>query len=202
MKAKEVTIQLGAISLKAYQMPNGEHKLSIESVCSSISKPRNSMLQISRGKSAHAERLAEMLDGAETVFVENSTARIKTIPLEGAAFFWDYWGSKNNAAAKALQIACTAEAIARRIDAAVSVKKTESEYNSEFEERRQFWEREYKAAIVQWTDCFETEVLTVELNPSFSPKEKKEEFAAMRREFERGLEARRADYEPMIALYS
>ena len=57
-------------------------------------------------------------------------------------------------------------------------------------------------AIVQWTDCFETEVLTVELNPSFSPKEKKEEFAAMKREFEKGLEARRADYEPMIALYS
>jgi len=73
-------------------MPDGRYTLNPTSLAKAIKKPRNSLLEVLRGKSPEAQACKgfEMLE-IEGVSVEGGGNRIKPIPLYMAAAFLRYW---------------------------------------------------------------------------------------------------------------
>lgn len=144
IKAERAEIKIGEFELEVYQMPDGKYRFSKTLAAEAIEESPKRVSEFLNGKKVQS-LMPQGLDVSEIPAKEiNSTVTAKTWSLEYVAFYWQM-KSKTNAKAEALSVACIAESLERRADAAFNIKRTEEQRNIRFQTRmegilsRNFW---------------------------------------------------------------
>ena len=135
VKAVRATIQLGMISLEVFQLPNGEYRLSQTQVAEAVGKHRMAVLRFLESNSPEALPYKDFR--CHRTRIEGNNASIHALPIEIATAYWGKEALAQNTSAVMLLIACAAEAIERRADAAFGVRRDEEERDERFKARMQ-----------------------------------------------------------------
>ena len=135
VKAVRATIQLGMVLLEVFQLPNGEYRLSQTQVAEAVGKREFSVRDFLQSKSPEALPYKGL--AFEKIGVEKESTWFKAVPIEVATAYWGKEAMSANTSAVMLVVACAAEAIERRADAAFGVRRGEEEREERIKARMQ-----------------------------------------------------------------
>ena len=145
VRAERVTIQLGDIPLNVYQLPDGSYRLSGRNITEAIKEAPNTLSR------SMGVKTLEALPGAGSERYKVSAGKdgspFHPVAVEDAVTYWGIRAQQGNALAVGLLTACAIEAIERRADKALGVKRSEEERNLLLESRTK-----RIAARFAWTD--------------------------------------------------
>lgn len=152
MQALRATVQIGAIEIDGFLLPDSSYRMSLTQAAECIDKPARSTFDFLKSKALKRllqegggtfdflpeDTVQALLDGTYTAdqFAvdigeegREGQTRIRGVPLELVILYWHWESFRGNKAAFVLVVALAFETLQRRFDAAFGISRTESEYN-------------------------------------------------------------------------
>jgi hypothetical protein len=146
-KATRATVAIGALTVDAFMLPDGNYRMSLSQAAECIGKPARGTFDFLQSKAL--KRLLGEVQGTfdflpdestDTYKPENLTVdigeggsqgqtRVRGLPLELVALYWAWESFRGNRSALLLTVSLTAESLERRFDDAFGVVRTEQERN-------------------------------------------------------------------------
>lgn len=131
VKYLRALINLGEEPLEVFQEPTGNYVLSQAQVFSASDFDPKNLPRFLRSRGLDSLPCMQLNLPRFSI----AGGKVKPLTIEQASVIWAELASMGNQKAKALLIACAAESIERRADAAFGVQRSEEERNSRFEAR-------------------------------------------------------------------
>lgn len=161
-KAQRTVIQLGALEIEGFMLPDGSYRMSLTQVATIIGlAARNAFdfLESKAFKSLVGEGYTVSISEID-VDEQRSRggSRIRALPLDVAVTYWIWQCYRGNKQALNLMVALGTEGLERRFDAAFGVTRTESEYNDRLTARVQ----ELESTVRELNDGWATTEITRE----------------------------------------
>ncbi|MEE3719464.1 hypothetical protein V2H45_22220 [Tumidithrix elongata RA019] len=133
IKATRAIVQIGALAVDGFMLPDGDYRMSQAQAAGAIDEPPVYALRFLASNDSKAILGKGYTDYTpESVEVQNDGSgrgqtRINALPLELVAAYWLYRSHKGNKKAFALCWAILTESLERRFDNAFGVTRTEQE---------------------------------------------------------------------------
>jgi hypothetical protein len=149
IKATRASVQIGALEVDGFMLPDGSYRMSQAQVAQAVDKPPVNALRFLESKALHRLLGEGYTDYTpEQIEIEpepsrRGQSRFNALPLEVATAYWVNQCFQGNKQALALVIALTTESLERRFDTAFSVTRTEQDRNERLLERIRQLETEF-----------------------------------------------------------
>ena len=134
-KANRATIQIGAMKVDGFMLPDGSYRMSQAGAAAAIEDPPVYALRFLTSRDsksllgeAYADYKPERIE-IESESSQRGQTRINALPLDVVTGYWLYRSFKGNRKAFTLTWALLTETLERRFDSAFGVQRTETEYN-------------------------------------------------------------------------
>jgi AraC-like DNA-binding protein len=143
IKATRATVQIGALEVDGFMLPDGSYRMSQAQVAQAVEKPPVNALRFLEStalKSILGESYTDYIPEQIEIEPEQSRrgqSRFNALPLEVATAYWVNQCFQGNKQALALVMALATETLERRFDAAFGATRTEQERNERLQERIQ-----------------------------------------------------------------
>lgn len=131
-KATRATIQIGALAVDGFMLPDGSYRMSQTQTAEAVGKDESNARKFLGSKGIKTLLGKGYTPGSIEVDPseqERGQTRINALPLNVVSAFWVWELSKKNKLALALVMAMTIETLTRRFDRAFGVSRSEDEYN-------------------------------------------------------------------------
>jgi hypothetical protein len=142
-KATRQPINIGAIAVEGFMMPDGSYRMSQAGAATAINESPVYALRFLTSRDskallgeAYTDYTPEQIE-VETSQGDRGQTRINALPLEVVSAYWLYRAFKGNKAAFTLTWALLQESLERRFDAAFGVSRSEADYNQRLSDRLQ-----------------------------------------------------------------
>jgi AraC-like DNA-binding protein len=153
IKATRASVQIGALEVDGFMLPDGSYRMSQAQVAQAVGKPPVNALRFLESKA-----LKSLLGAGYTDYIpdqieiepepgKRGQSRFNALPLEVVTAYWVNQCFQGNKQALALVMALTTETLERRFDNAFGVTRTEQERNERLEQRIQQLEQELGEAF-------------------------------------------------------
>ena len=175
-KAQRAEIQIGPHMVEGFMLPDGSYRMSLTQTADIVGKPARGTFDFLKSKGF--KRLLQEAGGTfdflgdeaiTAISADSYTAdqfqvdigdgsqgqtRIRGIPLEIAALYWQWESHRGNKQAFLLVSGLITETLERRFDTAFGVSRSESEYNQRLIDRNAELERalQYVSAGMEMED--------------------------------------------------
>jgi len=148
IKATRASVQIGALEVDGFMLPDGSYRMSQAQVAQAVDKPPVNALRFLESK-AIKSLLGEGYTDYTPIQIEiepepsrRGQSRFNALPLEVATAYWVNQCFQGNKQALALVMALATETLERRFDTAFGVAHTEQERNDRLSQRIQQLERD------------------------------------------------------------
>jgi hypothetical protein len=160
IKATRATVAIGALTVDAFMLPDGNYRMSLSQAAECIGKPARGTFDFLQSKAL--KRLLGEVQGTfdflpdestDTYNPENLTVdigeggaqgqtRVRGLPLGLVALYWAWESFRGNRSALLLTVSLTTESLERRFDNAFGIIRTEQERNDRLSQQNQQLERD------------------------------------------------------------
>jgi hypothetical protein len=160
IKATRATVAIGALTVDAFMLPDGNYRMSLSQAAECIGKPARGTFDFLQSKAL--KRLLGEVQGTfdflpdestDTYKPENLTVdigegvsqgqtRVRGLPLGLVALYWAWESFRGNRSALLLIVSLTTESLERRFDNAFGIIRTEQERNDRLSQQNQQLERD------------------------------------------------------------
>jgi hypothetical protein len=160
IKATRATVAIGALTVDAFMLPDGNYRMSLSQAAECIGKPARGTFDFLQSKAL--KRLLGEVQGTfdflpdestDTYNPENLTVdigegvsqgqtRVRGLPLGLVALYWAWESFRGNRSALLLIVSLTTESLERRFDNAFGVIRAEQERNDRLSQQNQQLERD------------------------------------------------------------
>jgi len=138
VKAIRATVQLGALSIDGFMLPDGSYRMSQTQAAESVEKPEINARRFLDSKAIKAllgkDYTPDTID-IESEAQRRGQSRFNALPLEVVTAYWFNQATQGNKQAMSLVWALLTESLERRFDQAFGVTRTEGERNTRLSER-------------------------------------------------------------------
>ena len=138
VKAIRATVQLGALSIDGFMLPDGSYRMSQTQAAESVEKPEINARRFLDSKAIKAllgkDYTPDTID-IESEAQRRGQSRFNALPLEVVTAYWFNQATQGNKQAMSLVWALLTESLERRFDQAFGVTRTEGERNIRLSER-------------------------------------------------------------------
>ena len=138
VKAIRATVQLGALSIDGFMLPDGSYRMSQTQAAESVEKPEINARRFLDSKAIKAllgkDYTPDTID-IESEAQRRGQSRFNALPLEVVTAYWFNQATPGNKQAMSLVWALLTESLERRFDQAFGVTRTEGERNIRLSER-------------------------------------------------------------------
>jgi hypothetical protein len=149
IKATRASVQIGALEVDGFMLPDGSYRMSQAQVAQAVDKPPINALRFLESN-ALKSLLGEGYTDYTPIQIEiepehgrRGQSRFNALPLEVATAYWINQCFQGNKQALALVMALATETLERRFDTAFGVTHTEQERNERLQERIRQLETEF-----------------------------------------------------------
>lgn len=147
--ARRSTIQIGAVTVEGFMLPDGSYRMSQSQAAECVGKPEINARRFLDSRGIKALRGAGYTP--DTIEVESSDqgrgqTRFNALPLDVVSAYWLWESSKGNQQALGLCYALMTETLERRFDAVFGVERLQSERDERLASNMQQMENYLKAA--------------------------------------------------------
>jgi AraC-like DNA-binding protein len=153
IKATRASVQIGAIEVDGFMLPDGSYRMSQAQVAQAVGKPPVNALRFLESKAlkgllgeGYTDYSPEQIE-IEPELGRRGQSRFNALPLEVATAYWVNQCFQGNKQALALVMALTTETLERRFDNAFGVTRTEQERQERLEVSIQQLEQELGEAF-------------------------------------------------------
>jgi hypothetical protein len=143
IKATRASVQIGALEVDGFMLPDGSYRMSQSQVAEAVDKPPVNALRFLESKAlksllgeGYTDYTPEQIE-IEPEPSRRGQSRFNALPLEVATAYWVNQCFQGNKQALALVMALATETLERRFDTAFGVTRTEQERNERLQERIQ-----------------------------------------------------------------
>jgi hypothetical protein len=143
IKATRASVQIGALEVDGFMLPDGSYRMSQAQVAQAVDKPPVNALRFLESKAlksllgeGYTDYTPEQIE-IEAEPSRRGQSRFNALPLEVATAYWVNQCFQGNKQALALVMALATETLDRRFDTAFSVSRTEQERDERLQERIQ-----------------------------------------------------------------
>ncbi|MBF2088482.1 MAG: hypothetical protein IGR90_06190 [Synechococcales cyanobacterium K32_A2020_035] len=128
--ARRSTVQIGAIAVEGFMLPDGSYRMSQTQAAECVGKPQRNAGRFLESKGIKSLRGEGYTP--DTIEVESSEqgrgqTRFNALPLDVVSAYWLWESFKGNQQALALCYALMTETLERRFDAAFGVERSEQD---------------------------------------------------------------------------
>jgi len=141
IKATRASVQIGAMEVDGFMLPDGSYRMSQAQVAQAVDKPPVNALRFLESKALKSLLGEDYTDYTpEQIEIEpeqsrRGQSRFNALPLEVATAYWINQCFQGNKQALALVMALATETLERRFDSAFNVMRTEQERNERLQEQ-------------------------------------------------------------------
>lgn len=148
IKATRHSVQIGALEVDGFMLPDGSYRMSQAQIAQAVSKPPVNALRFLASKAikgllgeGYTDYTPEQIE-IQSEVGRRGQSRFNALPLEVATAYWINQCFQGNKQALALVMALATESLERRFDHAFGVTRTEQERQERLTGRIQQLERD------------------------------------------------------------
>ena len=136
-KARRAVVQLGTSEVEGFMLPDGSYAMSQTQAAEAVALKVQNASDFLRSKTLkrlmgedYTPQISEIQPEGEQL---RGGSRIKALPLEVVAVYWQWQAHRGNKLAFALCAAFTLEGLMRRFDRAFEQERSQAEYDAELQ---------------------------------------------------------------------